>query len=98
MKQTDAAAIVYVVFDRYQKLSIKTSHRSAQAKGFSCVYKLTDFPLPMQDIVLKIIPNKVQIIELIVDKLLGTDIPHGKWVIVTGPDPWFVELGDGPHS
>ena len=87
-----------MVFDRYQKLSIKTSCRSARAKGFSCVYKLTeDSPLPKQDIVLKVIANKEQIIQLVVDKLLSTEIPHGKRVIVTGPDPRPVEVGDGPQ-
>jgi hypothetical protein len=60
------------------------------------VYKLTsESPLPKQSISLNVTANKVQIIKLIVDQLFSMEIPEGKQVIITGPDPHPIKGGVG---
>jgi len=51
-------AILHMVFDRYYNMSTKSGCRTAQQKGLSRVYKLTEeSPLPKQAIVLNVSAN-----------------------------------------
>ena len=46
-------------------------------------------------LVLNVSANKKQIIQMIVDQLCLGQIPHGKRVVVTGPEPHPVQVGIG---
>jgi len=52
-------------------------------------------PLPKQAIVLNVSANKRQVIQVIVDRLCAFQIPHEKRVVVTGPEPHPIQVGNG---
>ncbi len=97
MERVGTTSILHVVFDRYYNASIKSGCRTTrQNGGLSRVYNLTeDSPLPKQALVLNVSANKKQVIQMIVDKLCSAQIPHGKRVVITGPEPHPVQVGIG---
>jgi len=95
-ERMETTTILHVVFDRYYSLSTKSACRTARQKGLSRVYKLTEeSPLPKQAMVMNVSANKMQVIQMIVDRLCLVQIPHGKRVVVTGPEPHPVQVGIG---
>ena len=45
--------------------------------------------------VLNVSANKKQVIQMIVDRLYLVQIPHGKCVVITGPEPHPVQVSIG---
>ena len=89
-------SVLHVVFDRYYKLSTKSGCRTTCQKRLSRVYKLTEeSPLPKQAMVLNATANKKQVIQMIFNRLCSVQVPRGKSVVITGPEPQPVQVGIG---
>ena len=95
-KRMDTTQVLHVVFDRYNKLRIKSACRTARQDGCSRVFKLNDeAPLPVQAMALNVAANKEQLIRLLVKHLCKLIVPPGKRLVITGPDPHPIEVGVG---
>ena len=95
-KRMDTTQVLHVVFDRYNKLSIKSACRTARQDGCSRVFKLNDeAPLPGQAMALNVAANKEQLIRLLVKHLCKLIVPPGKRLVITGPDTHPIEVGVG---
>ena len=95
-KRMGTTQVLHVVFDRYNKMSIKSTCRTARQDGCSRVFKLNDeAPLPGQALSLNVAANKEQLIWLLVKHLCNLIVPFGKRLVVTGPDAHPIEVGVG---
>lgn len=99
LRYAEAASILHIVFDRYNKMSTKSCCRSTRQKGVNRVYCFTeDMPLPKQTLVLNVTANKEQIIRMIVDRISNMPSVPDKQIIITGPDPQLIQIGGGPQE
>ena len=95
-KRMDTTQVLHVVFDRNNKMSIKSAYRTARQDGCSRVFKLNDeASLPGQPMALNVAANKEQLIRLPVKHLCKLIVPYGKRLVVTGPDRHPVEVRVG---
>ncbi|KAK4328577.1 hypothetical protein Pmani_001053 [Petrolisthes manimaculis] len=77
-------------------MSTKSCCRSTRQKGVNRVYSFTeDMPLSKQTLVLNVTTKKEQIIQMIVDRMSNKSLSPGKKIILTGPDPQPIYIGDG---
>ena len=92
---------VYIVFDRYRKLSVKSSTHTQRAKNLAYRYQLTlQTPLPDKEKVLSCSGNKVHLIDIIckyVSQKVATDnLTH--LLVVTGSNDVPMQISNGVMS
>ena len=92
---------VYLVFDRYENFSTKSSTRTSRmAEGCKVFQLCPTAPLPSQKVTLTIIRNKKQLINIICKDLQGDADFHRKntqkhKLVITGQDKSPVEISCG---
>ena len=86
---------VYLVFDKYNDFSTKSSARSERTSS-QRLYPLTlSSPLPSQSSILSVAQNKKQLIVIFIDSLAGDRVfsqDLGRKLIVTGQTPTPIEI------
>ena len=77
-KRMDTTQVLHVVFDRYNKTSIKSASRPARQDGFSRVFILNaEVYLPGQAMARNVAASKEQLIRLLVKHLCKLIVPYG---------------------
>ena len=102
LRQKLAICDVYLIFDRYYPLSTKwctRSHRSSLTAVGPYLFTASS-PLPSQSVCLSIVNNKVQLIRVICDALLGRfqEKTTPTKLVITGPDPVPHVMEAGAHT
>ena len=89
---------IYLIFDRYYNFSIKSDTRQERRGAFLKDHKFTEnTPLPSKEAALASTKNKVQLIEIIANRLLTAAASHNtinKLIITSAnPTPTQIHLG-----
>ncbi|KAG0717389.1 hypothetical protein GWK47_054561 [Chionoecetes opilio] len=77
IQQKLTSSDVYLVFDRYQDFSTRSTTRCNRSTEACRVHRLAlDTPLPPQKVVLTVSENKSQLMEIICEELTRDTTPH----------------------
>ena len=92
---------VYLIFDRYREYNTKSVTRDTRTCEASWVYQLTEnTPLPSQNAVLTVSPNKKQLMFIICNNIINDEAFHiqhtmGNKLVITGSDDVPTEIHKG---
>lgn len=79
VQHIETALVLHIVFDKYYRLSTKSSCHTSRQKGLSRVFMLKgESPLPKQSTILNMSANKEKLIRVIVKKLCFIQVLQGK--------------------